>query len=74
MKELIYLKTDDFKTNDKVLKISTFIDVYNYVIVRGTNLANVEKLVKGRVYTCDLDVKYNQKNECFEFKVVKVNL
>lgn len=69
MKELIYLGTEETTFNNTKYHISTFVDVYNYQILRGTNLTNYSKLVKGNKYICDLDVKYNKKANKFVFYV-----
>lgn len=71
MKELVFLENSVFKSENKDYLISTFIDVYNYKILRATDLINSDKLEKGKIYKCDLDVKYDSKKKDFVFKVVK---
>ena len=72
MKELIYLRSEKSNLNGTDYIVYTFVDVYNYQILRGTNLNNT-KLVRGNKYMCDLDVKYNSKKKEFVFYVTKVN-
>jgi len=72
MKELIYLRSEKSNFKDNDYTIYTFIDPYNYRILRATNLTN-SKLLKGNKYMCDLDVKYNSKKKEFVFYVTKVN-
>lgn len=73
MKELIYLGTEVSELSGNKYNVSTFIDVYSYEILRGTNLSNASKLVKGSKYLCDLDVKYKSKDKKFVFYVTKVS-
>lgn len=72
MKELIFLKTETSELDGKSYNISTFIDVYNYKILRGTNLNHKHKLVPGCTYKCALDVKFNRKKNDFVFFVSDV--
>lgn len=74
MKELIYLGTDVSEFKGKKYNVSTFIDVFNYEILRATDLPNFKDLVKGNKYLCDLDVKYNNNQKRFVFYVTKVIL
>lgn len=74
MKELIYLGTEVCDFNKKKYNISTFIDVFNYEILKATDLPNHEQLVKGNKYLCDLDVKYKLKEKKFVFYVTKVSI
>lgn len=73
MKELIYLGTEESELKGKKYKISTFIDVYNYQILRGTNLVDIDKVEVGSKVTCDLDVKYNSNSKKFVFRVTKIS-
>lgn len=73
MKELIYIGTEESDLKGVKYKVSTFIDVFNYEILRGTNLANIDKLSVGSKVVCDLDVKYKTKQNKFVFYVTKVN-
>lgn len=69
MKELIFIGNQVTDYKDKQYVISTFIDVENYHILRGTNLSKSDKLVKGSKYLCDVDVKYSKKENNFIFFV-----
>lgn len=74
MKELIYLGTEVSEFKGKKYNVSTFIDVFNYEILRGTDLTNFKDLVKGNKYLCDLDVKYKHNDKKFVFYVTKVSI
>lgn len=74
MKELIYLRTEASTFKDKKYNVSTFIDIFNYKIIRGTDLPNVSKLEVGNKYLCDLDVKFNSNRKEFVFFVSKVKI
>lgn len=69
MKELIYLKTEVSELDGKKYNVSVFLDVFNYEILRGTNLDFVSKLKKGDKCLCNLDVKFNRKQKKFVFYV-----
>ena len=73
MKELYFIKSETNEFKGEKYDIYTFIDVFNYQILRATNLANGSKLVKGNKYVCDIDVKYKQ-GQGFVFFVTKVNI
>lgn len=74
MKELIFLGTETTEFKGTTYNISTFIDCYNYQILRGTDLENVDELIKGQPYLCDLDIKYRSKSKSYVFYVTKVNI